>query len=541
MIGVLPRWVVPHRRQAIRCAAITALVGLALHFLVPQPGDAAAHLYRTFLVRQGVVVWDNLWFGGQYPLASYSLLYYLPAALVGNLPLVFAASVASTLLFASIVSREWGEAARWPIRLFGVLAAAPLFTGLYAYSLGFTAMLAALRALQRRRGRVALVFAALTLGFSPLAFAFLCLVLASFGLARAPRWRRVALIGGGLAAIAAIQAIAMIAFPSPGRYPFHTIAFVSLEVVAAFGVLVARGAPAARPLAALFALWGLGAVVLFVIPTPVGDNWIRLNAFLLPIMALTAALVRFRPRGLVLLALASAFAFNLAPYLLLIPYRLDARPETLKFWTPAIDFLHQHLRPGFRIEAVPTAAHWESYWLPREGFALARGFYDQLDAQNDPAVYSSHVKALAYVGWLHSLAVAYVLLPNTVLDRAGGQGEARLLRSGAAHLPIVYRDRTWTIFAVPHATELATGPGVIHISQIGHTAITGEASAAGRYLLRVRYMPYATVTNGCILPAPSGMTWIDLHRAGAFRVAAVESALGLFDQGSASCSRAQAQ
>ena len=536
MIGVLPPWVVPHRRQAILSAATTALVGLAVHLLMPQPGDAAAHLYRTFLVRQGVVVWDNLWFGGQYPLASYSLLYYLPAALVGNLPLVFGASVASTLLFASIVSREWGEAARWPVRLFGVLAAAPLFTGLYAYSLGFTAMLAALCALQRRQGLIALVFAALALGFSPLAFAFLCLVLASFGLARTPRWRRVALIGGGLAAVAAIQAVALIAFPSPGRYPFHTIAFVSLEVVAVLGVLVARGAPAARPLAALFALWGLGAVVLFVIPTPIGDNWIRLNAFLLPIMALTAALVRFRPRRLVVLALASAFAFNLAPYLLLVPYRLDARPQTLKFWTPAIDFLHQHLRPGFRIEAVPTAAHWESYWLPREGFALARGFYDQLDAHNDPAVYSLRVKARAYVGWLHSLAVAYVLLPNTVLDRAGGQGEARLLHSGAAQLPIVYRDPTWTIFRVPHPTALATGPGAVHISEVDHSAIAGTATVAGRYLVRVRFMPYATVTNGCISRAPNGMTWLDLPMPGRFRIAAVESTLSLFDLPSATCS-----
>src|SRR5579884_3854878 len=145
-----------NRAQAVLCAGATALVAASIHLLVPQPGDAAAHLYRTFLVRHGIVVWDNLWFAGQYPLASYSLLYYLPAAVVGNLPLVFAASVAATLLFASIASQEWGSAARWPIRSFGILAAAPLFTGLYAYSLGFTMMLAALRALQLRRPVIAL-------------------------------------------------------------------------------------------------------------------------------------------------------------------------------------------------------------------------------------------------------------------------------------------------------------------------------------------------------------------------------------------------
>ena len=74
----------------------------------PESGDAPAHLYRTLLVREGVLVWDNLWYGGHYPLASYSLLYYLPAALVGNLPLVFAAVVLSAAFFAALVEREWG-------------------------------------------------------------------------------------------------------------------------------------------------------------------------------------------------------------------------------------------------------------------------------------------------------------------------------------------------------------------------------------------------------------------------------------------------
>ncbi len=82
---------------------------------------------------------------------TYSLLYYLPAALVGNAPLVFGAAVVSTLLFASIARQEWGQAALWPTRIFAVCAAAPLFTGLYSYSFGFMLMLGAVRALQARR------------------------------------------------------------------------------------------------------------------------------------------------------------------------------------------------------------------------------------------------------------------------------------------------------------------------------------------------------------------------------------------------------
>ena len=139
------------RRETVLAGAVTATVAAALLVVGPAPGDAAAHLYRTLLVQHGALVWDNYWYAGNYPLASYSVLYYLPAALVGNLPLVFAASVASTLLFASIAMREWGDSALWPIRVFSALAAAPLFTGLYAYSLGFTTMLATLKLLQLRR------------------------------------------------------------------------------------------------------------------------------------------------------------------------------------------------------------------------------------------------------------------------------------------------------------------------------------------------------------------------------------------------------
>src|SRR6202011_4380300 len=108
--------------------------------LGPSPADAPAHLYRTLLVQHGAVIWDNLWYAGQYPLASYSLLYYFPAALIGNLPLVILAAVGSTVLFALIGFHEWGVVARWPVRVFGVFAAAPLFTGLYSYTLGFTTL-----------------------------------------------------------------------------------------------------------------------------------------------------------------------------------------------------------------------------------------------------------------------------------------------------------------------------------------------------------------------------------------------------------------
>jgi len=502
------------RRELLLGAALTAAFAGLVLAVGPAPGDAPVHLYRTFLVRDGALVWDNFWYSGTYPLASYSLLYYLPAALVGNLPLVFAAAVASTVLFSSIALREWGSAALWPSRIFGVLAAAPLFTGLYAYTLGFVAMLATLKLLQLRRPWLAGIVAALTVGFSPLAFAFLCLIVGSYAVSRRRIARRHLWFGVALGLAAAIEVAALLLFPGAGGgvYPFHWIDFVAVLGVTTLGLLVARRARGAGPLVAFYALWGLGSIVVYIVPTPLGDNWTRLSAFVFPVMLLTASLAGFQPRRLVVLALAAAFAFNLVPYALLVPSRLGNDTQQASFWRPAIGFLRQHDRPGFRVEVVPTAEHWEAYWIPKSGFPLARGWYRQLDVADNPTLYAKHLDATAYRHWLRSAAVRYVLLSTTApLDWEGGPQEARLLRSPGSGLKAVFRSRDWTIYELPHATPLLTGPASPVITSFGHTAIRGQVFAAGRYLVRAHYSPYLRLQGGgCVAPGPDKMTYLDL-------------------------------
>mgnify|MGYP003289630990 CR=1 FL=1 len=134
--------------EAVRAAFLAAVVAVPLAAFGPPGGDMPAHLYRTMLVEDGVLVWDNLWYGGHYPLASYSLLYYLPATVFGNLPLAVAAVILSAALFASVCRQEWGARAAWPARVFAVLASGSIFTGTYTYALGLAALLGAIRALQ---------------------------------------------------------------------------------------------------------------------------------------------------------------------------------------------------------------------------------------------------------------------------------------------------------------------------------------------------------------------------------------------------------
>jgi hypothetical protein len=513
----LPR--LARRRELLIGAAVTAVIAALVLKLGPAPGDAAVHIYRTFLVRHGALVWDNFWYAGTYPLASYSLLYYLPAALVGNLPLVFVAAVVSTVLFSSIAMREWGEAALWPSRVFGVLAAAPMFTGLYAYSLGFTTMLATLKLLQLRRIKLAILLAILTVGFSPLAFAFLCLVVVSYAVAHRNVSRRDLWFGLGLAGAAAIELGALLLFrTNAGTYPFHWIDFAGVLGVTILGVLLARHARGGATLVSFYALWGLGSVLVYIVPSPLGDNWTRLSAFVFPVMLVTASLAGFRPRRLVVAALGLALAYNLVPYMLLIPSRLDTQTQHSSFWQPPIEYLRAHNPPGYRVEVVPTAEHWEALEIPKAGLPLARGWYRQLDEADNPILYSKHLDAAAYKGWLRSAAVKYVLLSRTApLDWDGAPREARILRSRAAGLPVVYRTKDWTIFELRHATPLLTGPRHPVVTYFGHTVIAGRVFAPGRYFLRAHFNPYWRLRGaGCVARGPNTMTILDLKRAERF-------------------------
>ena len=177
-------------------------------------------------------------------------------------------------------------------------------------------------------------------------------------------------------------------------------------------------------------------------------------------------------------------------------------------------FLRTHQQPGYRVEVVPTAEHWEAYWIPKSGFPLARGWYRQLDVADNPALYEQHLGAAAYRSWLRSDAVRYVLLSTTApLDWDGGPEEAQVLRSPGSGLQAVFRSANWTIYELPHPTPLLSGPAHPIVTSFGHTVIRGRVFAAGRYLLRAHYNPYWRLEGeGCAAPGPDKMTILHLAR-----------------------------
>ncbi len=87
------------------------------------------------------------------------------------------------------------------------------------------------------------------------------------------------------------------------------------------------------------------------------------------------------------------------------------------------------------------------------------------------------------------------------------------MRSPESGLRVVFRSPNWTIYELPHATPLLTGPASPVVTSFGHTAIHGRVFAAGRYLMRAHYSPYLRLQgSGCVAPGPDQMTYLDLTR-----------------------------
>jgi hypothetical protein len=508
------------RGEVAIASAVSFAVGLALVLFGPPPGDLPAHLYRTELVEDGVLVWDTYWYAGHYPLLAYSLLYYFPAALVGNDVVALVSVVAAAALFASLAEREWGDRARWPSRLFAVVACGPLFTGTYPYAAGLAVGLAALKALQLGRTWLAVVLAVVTAGLSPLAFLYLCLACVAAFLASGRRLdRRAVAMGAALLVVGLLQGGLLLVYRYEAEYPFFRLSEVLAVIVlcAACAALALRG-ERGRLLAWVFGLWALGAALAYLVPSPIGENVTRLRGIVLPLALLAAAVASFRPRWLSGFALAAALVYTLVPYIGAAAYRGDTRAAESSFWAPALAVLAERAEPGERVEVVPTGDHWEAYWVPRAGFPLARGWYRQLDIAENPLFYEDTLDPAAYVRWLHNLGVRFVLLPDTQLGRLGEEREAELVRSGRAGLVEVARAGPVTVYEVPDASPVLTGPGSPQVTALKHDRVAGRLREAGTHRLAVRWTPTWRVLSGdvCVAEAPDGMTSIVARAPTAF-------------------------
>jgi hypothetical protein len=364
----------------------------------------------------------------------------------------------------------------------------------------------------------------------------LTLVLAGFGVAR---WReRSALLAPALilAGFGAVEVVLWRLFPG-GRYPFSLPELAAAVIFCVGCAALTWRVERARSLRWVFVVY-LGACLgAYVIPSALGENVARLRYAAVPVAVLLLSLRRWRPLPVCLGALALAISWNVTPIVSQYVKGLGDPASSAAYWHPAISYLRAHLTPAYRVEAVDTVGHWPAVYLAEAQIPLARGDFRQDDFPQNKLLYDDLGRA-AYLGWLRSLGVRYVVLTDAPADYSA-RGEASLLRSGLSGLQRVYRGANFTVFSVPRPQPLLTGPGLPRVLRMSGSSVRIRLSTPGVYRLAVRYSPYWHAEGACLSRGADGMTTIAAGQPGSlelnFRISAGSALATVVGRSSSAC------
>ena len=507
------------RPGTLTCEALIAAAGCAslaavLLWAGPPGNDIAAHIYqRTLFLKHGFVLWNNFWYAGRYSFVTYSLLYYPLSALLGIKVLALASVTIAALAFAVVIGREWGLAARWSSRTFAVLWAGTVLSAAFPFALGMALALLGLWALQEgKRGRFALLVL-LALAASPLAFLFLVVALAGVAVTRRPRRSELAVPAAVIVSALLGELVLMRLFPENGHFPYHPEQLILALSFCVLGALMTRAATSARPLLGLFLVYFLACVFSFAVPTDLGSNVERLRYAAIPIALLAVSVAGWRPLAVALPLLGVAGFWNVKPLVANYVRAASDPAASVRYWQPAIAYLHRHLEPSYRVEVVDTLEHWPAVYFPEAGLPIVRGWYRQNDFPANELLYDEELGPQAYRQWLRSLGVEYVVLSDAPPDYSS-RAEAKLLRSGASGLRPVFYSPTETVYRVPDPRSVVNGSSSAEVIAMDATRLSLWLGGTGRYRVAVRFSPYWHTSRGCVSRDPDGMTRLTVSRAG---------------------------
>jgi hypothetical protein len=498
------------RREALLAAVLASGAAVTLLVLAPPGVDLAAHAYqRTLFLAHGFTLWNNFWYSGRYSFVGYSLLYYPIAAVVGTTVLAVLSTSLAAAAFALLVCREWGASARSSSRAFAAVWPAIILAAAFPFALGAALAVLAVVTLQKGRTRSFAILTVLTLAASPLAFLILVVVALGIAVGRRPGWARWFGPAVAMAAAGTAQVVVMRLFPTAGVFPFTFPELVPALIFSVGGLALTYRAPLARPLSGFFGAYGIVCLLAFIVPSSLGSNVERLRYAAIPIALLVLALRNSTPRVLSLVVVVLAASWNLTPAVnALSRSSVDANQ---RYWAPAIRFLHAHLSKSYRVEVVDTADHWAAAYLPSAQIPIARGWFRQDDFPQNALLYDRRLASRAYLSWLRSLSVRYVLLTDAPADYSS-RVEARLIASGRSGLTKVRQVGHISIYAVPHPRPLVTGPGPVTVLSFGPSELVLSIRASGRYLVAVNWSPYWSALGSCVQKAPNGQMTLDANR-----------------------------
>ena len=475
-----------------------ALVGIAYLAIRPATADMAAHAFRAWLFHtEGMTVWNAQWYGGHHVL-GYSMLFAPLAAWPGP---AWVGVLAALVAIAAFVPIAWDvapsrAAAAGAVWLFAAGVLSNVVIGRMPFTLGIALAVAAWLCAERSRPvwrALAALLALASVLASPVAGAFLVLAAA----ARAAASGREALgpaavlglpviVGGGVMAVL---------FPEGGDDRFVATAFWPMLLVALAAVLLL--APRPR-IAAL--LYVAVLVAAFVIPTPFGQNALRLPVLIGPALLLLAPRAG-APRAAIAVTLVVLVYLQWLPAVRAVAEAHGDPSTSEAFFTDARAFLSHEVKPGERVEVAFTHNHWEAAHLASV-VPLARGWERQLDEKANPLFYDGRpLTADRYHRWLLNTGVAWVALPKAPLDYSA-QAEARLLERGVPYLRLAHSSPNWHIWQVRDAAPPATDGARVTVALPNGFDVDTDRST----IVRQRYTRWWRSSTACMSRAPGGWT-----------------------------------
>jgi hypothetical protein len=479
-------------------AALAAIAYLAVQ---PATADMAAHAFRAWLFdTEGMTVWNAQWYGGHHVL-GYSMLFAPLAAWPGPAWVGALGAIAATAAFvplarAAAPSPGAAAGATW---LFAAGVLSNVVIGRMPFTLGIALAVGAwLCAEQSGRAWrvVAAVLALASVLASPVAGAFLALAAAARAVGSGrPEIGRAAVLVVPVAVGGATMAML---FPEGGDDRFVATAFWPMLAVAVAGTaLLAPNRTALRAGALLYVAVLVGA---FVIPTPFGQNALRLPVLLGPALLVLAPRAA-APRAAIAAVLVALVYLQWLPAVRAVAEAHGDPSTAASFYDEPRAFLDGVVQPGERVEVAFTHNHWEAAHLATV-VPLARGWERQLDEKANPLFYDGRpLTPWRYHRWLHESAVRWVALPDAPLDYSA-DAEAQLLEGGLPYLREVHRSTGWRIWEVRDPEPPASdGARITAADPAGFEVETG-----GPTVVRQRYTRWWRSEGACVSRAPGGWT-----------------------------------
>jgi hypothetical protein len=474
-------------------------------------GDLAAQeMWARFAAEHGGSAYGLFWYGGLHT-ANYSVLspYLMGAFGVSTVAVVSglaAGWLAAVLFLRSGTRRPLGPALLAAFGLWCNVAA-----GRETFALGVAFALAAVVSLVgQRRTVLAVTYAALAAMASPVAGLFLVVASAAHGLVR--DWpRAVALTVPPFVVVAATTLL----FPYNGEQPMPA---PRVLWPAALGVAVAVLAPRGwRVVRRGGAVYAVGVVLTYLIPSPIGTNVERLALLFAPAVLLAALRAverraRYRCGALVLGLAGSLFWLGSGT-----PTTFLLGTGSVPAWAAETDGVVRALdRLGAnhsRVEVVPTKDHREAVLLAPH-VNLARGWNTQLDQERGRLFYDGTFSEAKYRAWLDRWAVGFVVLPSAEPD-GYGQDDARLVHGGPGWLEPVWGDAHWQVYRVRAAVPLAASPATVIRTTSAELEI--RMPKPGSVIVRVAYSPWLHADGAC-LRQQGEFTRLTVSTPGVYRI-----------------------